>query len=324
MIEEIVEHANVIRADCDYFLVIATGGPYNGAKAVIEALSHKRVKNSPEVIFAGDELCAWELEKIKNMISGKRVWINYISKSGTTLEPKLVFEFLSKDVPKNKIIYTTTDGKLKGYKTYKIPKGIGGRYSVFTCAGLLPMAVAGLDVQKFVDGGKNSANLLCKNQLAEGLQKYEVNLFVFFQKRLEAVGAWLCQLFNESCGKERKGIFSSTTIYPRDLHSLGQMVQDGKRNLIETFIKFEDQDECSQFGSLNKIVYSATLKAHTDGGIPVTEVSIEKLDEFHLGALMQFMMDECVKYCTLIEVNPFDQPGVEAYKTEMKKLLGVI
>ncbi|MCL2587611.1 MAG: hypothetical protein FWE31_05270 [Firmicutes bacterium] len=357
MLDEIIEHAEQIRDDeMAFFIVIGTGGSLNGAKAVVDALGNRVRKSGtyPIIRFIGDELDGSLMEHLNEMMQSKySFYINYISKSGGTLEPKLVFEYLlklmkkkyTKEELKNRIIATTTEGegelyqtaKKNGWKTYYIPKDIGGRYSVFTPAGLLPIAVAGLDVGKFFDGGKNSAltfrkspfgsledhfgKTLHRHTMGQDLQKCDINLFVFFQKRLEALGAWLCQLFNESCGKDGTGIFSSTAIYPRDLHSLGQMVQDGKRNLVETFIKFKDLDDCPRFGKVNKAVYDATFKAHTNGEIPIIEIGIEKLDEFHLGGLMQLMMDACVRYCALLDVNPFDQPGVEAYKSEMKKLL---
>ncbi|MCL2755582.1 MAG: glucose-6-phosphate isomerase [Firmicutes bacterium] len=348
MTQEIIKLAEKIRSDeMSYFIVIGTGGSINGAKAVIDALGVKvRKSGTYQIIkFVGDELDDAEIEHLEKMIQSKySVYINYISKSGNTLEPKLVFEHLLKSMKqkysneelKQRIICTTTDGKgelynqakEEGWAMHFIPENVGGRYSIFTPAGLLPIAVAGLDIQAFLNGSKNSPAINLGKDLfnyttGESIQKCDINVFVFFQKRLEPLGAWACQLFNESCGKDGKGIFSSTAIYPRDLHSLGQMVQDGKRNLVETFIKFNELDNCKRFGKVNKAIYDATYKAHTDDNIPVIQVNVERLDEFHLGGLMQLMMDECIDYCQSLDVNPFDQPGVEKYKKCLLKLRSI-
>jgi len=360
LIADIKKHAQQIRADeWALFLVIGTGGSLNGSKAVHNALGGGKRRETGTYLpiqFLGDELTLDGYMKHLDLNFAKEskwnIYINYISKSGDTLEPKLIFDYLyekmqvkyTKDELKQQIIVTTdVDSPLhkraeeNGWKTYFIPSNVGGRYSVFTPAGLLPIAVAGHDVGAFFEGGRNSAKIYRENPLksmeehlartlhahtiGETLQKCDINLFTFFKKDLESLGAWLCQLFNESCGKDGKGIFSDTAIYPRELHSLGQMVQDGRRNLVETFISFQDMYDCKQFGRVNRAIYDATFKAHTDGDVPVIEVKVEKLDEFHLGGLMQLMMDSCVRYCQLLGVNPFDQPGVEKYKEEIRKIL---
>lgn len=373
MIKELKSHAEQIRQACDLFIVVGTGGSTLGASAVISALFGKQLTNIP-VIFVGDELCPNRLGGIIHNIQTKSVFINYVSKNGSTLEPKLTFEYLyeamkqrySAEELQKRIICTTTEGEGELYhfarernlKTYFIPKEIGGRYSVFTPAGLLPIAVAGLDIEKLVEGASNSNRLfeddkgLTEEYFAKQLYLltignikkgngagliHDINVWTFFQNRLEPLGAWLCQLFNESAGKDGRGIFTATAIYPRDLHSLGQMVQDGKRNLVETFISFQDlyQDKLgyeaphwlsasvatNNFSKANRAIYDGTLKAHVEGGVPVLEIKVAKLDEFHLGGLLQLFMNAVVRYCELLGVNPFTQPGVEAYKTEMRRLL---
>ena len=316
--KEIQTLAKQIRSSKKQLIVVGTGGSSLGAQAVISALG-----GSDSVVFVGDELCEETLKRFE----GKDIYINYISKSGKTLEPKLVFERLRELAPNARVIYTTSNPETAPTGTWKtliIPKDVGGRFSVFTPAGLLPISVAGFDVKMLVKGAKKPLKMpsFAPKLHDLTLESYAVNLFVFFQKRLEPLGMWLCQLFNESAGKDRTGIFCATAIYPRDLHSLGQIVQDGPRKLVQTFISFNDL-YTKKFGDVNRAIYDATFRAHVDDGVPVLEISAKKLDEFHLGALMQFYMEACVEYCEMLNVNPFDQPGVENYKKNLQKILQI-
>lgn len=350
--------AEKIREESETLVCIGIGGSYLGHRAVIEVLSPKSGAN---IIYAGNSLSKRELEKALAAVEGKDFSVNVISKSGTTLEPAVAFEaFRQKLVEKygeeeaNKRIYATTDaskGTLhdeaveKGYARFVVPDNIGGRYSVLTSVGLLPLAVAGVDVDALLEGAREMAESLIKNPLeiknegdatsvngAENLTKnpmmqyafmrhdlgergYDTEVFASFEPATIYFNEWLKQLFGESEGKNGQGVWPASVVYSTDLHSLGQFMQEGRRNLWETIIDFPTDET-------NMKVVEAVKKAHTVGGIPVLSVEVPSYDERGFGQLIYFFEMSCAVSAKLFGVNPFDQPGVEAYKIELKKLLG--
>ncbi len=360
-IEKIKGCAEKIKNDSDILIVIGIGGSYLGARAVIEALSHTfKPKN---VIFAGNNLSADYMNDLLEYIEGKDVSINVISKSGTTTEPAVAFSVLKTYMEKKygdkakERIYITTDkekGILKeqadksGYETFVVPDDIGGRYSVLTAVGLLPIAVAGIDIDKILNGAisakeefSNLENNICytyaiiRNILYSKGKKIE--LFVNYEPKMHYFTEWWKQLFAESEGKDGKGIFPAGVDNTTDLHSIGQYIQDGERLFFETVINIEKpyrdieigvQEEKLSFlngKTLNEINHKAmegTIIAHTKGKVPNIEISIEKLNEESMGELIYFFEKACGISGYILGVNPFNQPGVEAYKKEMFKLLG--
>lgn len=360
-IEKIKQCAEKIRNDSDFLIVVGIGGSYLGARAVIEALSHTfKPKN---VIFAGNNLSADYMNDLLEYIEGKDISINVISKSGTTTEPAVAFSVLKTYMEKkygdkaNERIYVTTDsekGILKeqadkaGYETFVVPDDIGGRYSVLTAVGLLPIAVAGIDIDKILNGAISAKkefskleNNICytyakmRNVLYSKGKKIE--LLVNYEPKMHYFTEWWKQLFAESEGKDGKGIFPAGVDNTTDLHSIGQYIQDGERLFFETVINIEKtyrdievevQEEKLNFlnrKTLNEINHKAmegTIIAHTKGKVPNIEICIEKLNEESMGKLIYFFEKACGISGYILGVNPFNQPGVEAYKKEMFKLLG--
>ena len=368
--------AEKIRRNSDILLVIGIGGSYLGARAVIESLTSsfancldEKTRNAPQIFFVGNNISPNYLNELIECIGDKDFSINVISKSGTTTEPAIAFrvfrEFLETKygvAEARDRIFVTTDkekGALKklaeeeNYETFVIPDNIGGRYSVLTPVGLLPIAVSGIDIDKLMSGAKiaqddysdinikyNSCfkyavarNILYKrNKTIEILANYEPKLHYFNE--------WWKQLYGESEGKNKKGIFPAGADFSTDLHSLGQYIQDGKRNLFETVISVKEtktdikikQDEDNVDGLnflagktmsfVNKKAMEGTIAAHVDGGVPNIVIEIKKLDEETIGELIYFFELACAISGNLLGVNPFDQPGVEAYKKNMFKLLG--
>ena len=354
----------------DVVIVIGIGGSYLGARAVIEALKHKNnsIKKYPEILFAGNNVNENYLRDILEKIKNKNFSLIVISKSGTTLEPAIAFRILRRKLElkygkrnaSERIIAITDSqkGVLKqiaeknSYETLNIPEDIGGRYSVLTNAGLLPVSVAGCDIGKLLDGsaemqknidnsGKNNIvylyaslrNLLYKKgKVIEILATYEPSLFYFTE--------WWKQLYGESEGKDGKGIFPANATFTTDLHSLGQLIQEGKRNIFETVlikgksenklkIPFdkENLDKLNYLGgeeikNINRKAFLGTVKAHTEGGVPNIIIKIPELTEKYIGQLIYFFERACAISCYMLGVNPFNQPGVEAYKKNMYKLLG--
>ncbi|HHY22930.1 MAG TPA: glucose-6-phosphate isomerase, partial [Clostridiaceae bacterium] len=347
-----------------------------GARAVIEALSHSfynslnnSKRETPEIYFAGNNISPKYLTDLLDMLEGKDISINVISKSGTTTEPAIAFrvlrEYMEEKYGKGKAadrIYATTD-KSRGvmrklaekeqYETFIIPDDIGGRYSVLTAVGLLPIAVGGINIDELMDGAAfayeeyNNPNLMeneCyqyavvrnilyrKEKTTEIMVNYEPSLYYFTE--------WWKQLFGESEGKDQKGIFPSGVNFTTDLHSMGQYIQDGLRNLFETVLNIEkpssdiivkeEKDNMDGLNFLagktidfiNKKAMEGTVMAHTDGGVPNLIIDIPKLDAYYLGSLIYFFEKACGVSGYLMGVNPFDQPGVEAYKKNMFALLG--
>lgn len=330
----IKEAAKKINEDSEYLVCIGIGGSYLGHRAIIEAL---RPKSETKVVYAGNSLSARELEYALDEVGDHDFSINVISKSGTTLEPARAFEvFKQKLIEKygeeeaRNRIYATTDAskgtlhdeaEALGYTRFVVPDNIGGRYSVLTAVGLLPMLVAGVDVDKLLEGAAEAVETAVEPAVqyaymryALDAKKYDTEVFASFEPSTMYFNEWLKQLFGESEGKDRRGILPCSVIYSTDLHSLGQYLQDGRRNLFETIIDFPTDD-------MNAKVVSAVRIAHTEGGIPVLNISVPSFDEKGFGELIYFFELACAVSAKLIGVNPFDQPGVEAYKAELKKLL---
>ncbi len=331
----IKEAAKKINNESEYLVCIGIGGSYLGHRAIIEAL---RPKSETKIIYAGNSLSRRELEWALGKIGDHDFSINIISKSGETLEPAIAFEaFKKKLIEKygpeeaSDRIYATTDAKKgtlhdeavqNGYSRFVVPDNIGGRYSVLTAVGLLPMAVAGVNIDKLLEGAAEAVESAVEPALnyaymryALDAKRYDTEMFASFEPSTVYFNEWLKQLFGESEGKNKRGILPDSVIYSTDLHSLGQYLQDGRRNLFETIIDFPTDD-------LNAKIVAAVRIAHTEGGIPVLNISVPSFDEKGFGELIYFFELACAVSAKLIGVNPFDQPGVEAYKLELRKLLG--
>lgn len=330
----IKEAAKKINSESECLVCIGIGGSYLGQRAIIEAL---RPRGETEIIYAGNSLSKRELEHAIEKVGDRDFSINIISKSGETLEPAIAFEVFKKKLVKKygveearKRIYATTDARqgalhdeaaTNGYIRFVVPDNIGGRYSVLTAVGLLPMAVAGINVDKLLEGAAEAVVTAVEPALnyaymrkALDAKKYDTEVFASFEPSTMYFNEWLKQLFGESEGKNKRGILPDSVIYSTDLHSLGQYLQDGRRNLFETIIDFPTDD-------LNAKVVAAVRIAHTEGGIPVLNISVPSFDEKGFGELIYFFELACAVSAKLNGVNPFDQPGVEAYKLELRKLL---
>ena len=331
----IKEAAAKIQEESEYLVCIGIGGSYLGHRAVIEAL---RPKSETKIIYAGNSLSKRELDRALKKVGDHDFSVNVISKSGTTLEPAIAFEaFKKKLVEKYGVeeamqrIYATTDadtGSLhdeaveNGYTRFVVPNNIGGRYSVLTAVGLLPLAVAGVDIDKLLEGAAEAVETVVEPAInyawmryTLGKKGYDTEVFASFEPSTMYFNEWLKQLFGESEGKNKQGIFPAAVVYSTDLHSLGQFMQDGRRNLFETIIDFPTDE-------LNNKVVTAVRIAHTEGGIPVLNINVSSFDEKGFGELIYFFELACAVSAKLFGVNPFDQPGVEAYKIELHKLLG--
>ena len=328
------EMAKKINEDSEYLVCIGIGGSYLGHRAVIEAL---RPKSETKIIYAGNSLSRRELEWALDKVGDHDFSVNVISKSGTTLEPAIAFaEFKKKLIEKYgeaeayQRIYATTDAKkgalhdeavAAGYTRFVVPDNIGGRYSVLTAVGMLAMAVAGVDIDKLLEGAAEAVETAVEPAVKYAYTRYtldakgyDTEMFASFEPSTVYFNEWLKQLFGESEGKNKRGILPDSVIYSTDLHSLGQYIQDGRRNLFETIIDFPTDE-------MNAKVVKAVQVAHTEGGIPVLNISVPSFDERGFGELVYFFELACAVSAKLIGVNPFDQPGVEAYKEELRKLL---
>ena len=328
-----------INAEAEYLVCIGIGGSYLGHRAIIEALSPE---SKTKVVYAGNSLSQRELEKVLEEVGDHDFAINVISKSGTTLEPAIAFEAFKKKLVEKygekaaaERIYATTDankGTLhdeaveKGYTRFVVPDNVGGRYSVLTAVGLLPLAVAGVNIDELLEGARELAQIDEEN-LSEhpaikyawmrfklGKKDYDTEVFASFEPATMYFNEWLKQLFGESEGKNKQGIFPASVIYSTDLHSMGQFMQDGRRNLFETVVDYPTDE-------LNEKVVKAVQTAHLLGQIPVLFIKVPSYDERGFGELIYFFELACAVSAKLFGVNPFDQPGVEAYKSELKKLL---
>ena len=360
--------AEKIRNESDILVVIGIGGSYLGARAVIEALQPKNSGGKTEILFAGNNLSSRQMKDILEKMEGREVSLNVISKSGTTTEPALAFRILREWMENkygekaNERIYATTDknkGALKdlsvkkGYETFVVPDDIGGRYSVLTAVGMLPIAVSGIDVDDLMLGAAGArADFLTEDLNGNEAYRYavyrnilyqqgkQIEILVNYEPCLHFVSEWWKQLFGESEGKDKKGIFPASVDLTTDLHSLGQFIQDGNRILFETVLNVEDdeikmvikEEEGNTDGlnflsgktldEVNKKAMEATMMAHIDGGVPNLSLNLPKLDAKNLGYLIYFWEKACAMSGYLLGVNPFDQPGVEAYKKNMFRLLG--
>lgn len=368
--EEIKRAASYIKENSEAYILLGIGGSYLGAKAAIEAVRgdfHNEL-SSPKVYYAGQNLSGSYLKKLIKLIREKEICIIVISKSGTTLETALAFrifrdlmEVKYKDEAKNRIFVVTDKEKgalkamsdLKGYKTFVVPDDIGGRYSVITPVGLLPMAAAGLDIDRFMEGLKSAREEYCKRDFEANpcllyaaarnilnRRNKEIEILVNYEPSCTSIAEWWKQLFGESEGKEGKGIFPASLNFTTDLHSMGQYVQEGREILFETSLIIEDSGDDLEvpfdsndfdklnyiagktFNYINSIAFEGTFLAHKEGKVPGIIISIPKMDEFYLAKLFYFFMMSCGISGYTIKVDPFTQPGVEAYKKNMYRLLG--
>ena len=346
-LNEIKETANFVRKNCDVFLVIGIGGSFLGAKSVIEALTNYFEKTKPEVIFVGTSLSSDYLHELYEHIKDKEVMINLISKSGSTLEPNLAFEYLmdkmekkySKEELSKRIIITTDryESKLldlaleKDYRRFSVPTQIGGRYSVLTPVGLLPIAVAGLDIDKLLVGARKCDKdeaikyAIIRNELYS--QGYYIESFTIYEEKMLYFTEWLKQLFAETQGKDNKGILPISVLNTRDLHSLGQYYQEGKRIIFETVINIvkERKNIKTNYGKslndINNIACDAVAKAHYNGGVYSNIIELDELNEETIGYLIYFFELSAAIGGYLLHVNPFDQPGVSEYKRIMMEVI---
>lgn len=371
-LDKIEQHGAEIRKDADIFIVCGIGGSYQGAKAIIDALVKPFSGSKPEIYFAGHHLGARYHEQLLDYISRpkedgtpKSVYLNVISKSGSTLETAIAFRMIRKwmhdtygDEAKSRIIATTgAEGGVlnkiveeEGYTKYIIPDDVGGRFSVLTPVGLLPVAVSGLDIKtlfygavaEFESRDEEPGNVLDYAAVRHHLHEKNTELDVIssFEPELKEFCNWIQQLLGESEGKEGKGLFPSIAAYSTDLHSIGQMIQQGRRNMMETMLtvkspisdlkltpsesKTDGLDYLSgrSMHSINKSAQEGTFEAHVEGGVPVVKIGIEKLNEQQVGRLIYFYELLTGIYVYMLDVNPFNQPGVENYKKAMYKLLG--
>ena len=370
LIADIEEYAHHVRENADIFIVCGIGGSYLGAKAMIDALRNS-YDNSPEIIYTGNSIGGKQLSELlayldqRQKQSGVSVYLNVISKSGTTLETALAFRFIRDWMEKTygdgvsaRIACTTSveGGALNklissnGYKKYVLPNDVGGRYSVLTPVGLLPIAVAGIDIRNFYYGAVEAFQALEKNpeavltyvnaRLSLHKSGLSVDAFTVFEPHMKSMGEWFQQLFGESEGKEKKGLFPTVLSYSTDLHSVGQFVQDGNPTLFETFLveseggasisvpnDSENTDGLNYLvgksvWEINRKAFEGTRQAHTDGGVSTITLEVKKFDAQTIGELVYFFELSCAVYCYALGVNPFDQPGVEDYKKAMYSLLG--
>ncbi|OAA91481.1 glucose-6-phosphate isomerase [Clostridium ljungdahlii] len=368
--------AQKIRKDSDVLIVIGIGGSYLGARAAIEMLSHtfysdlpKEKKDGPIIYFLGNSLSSTYMAELLEVIKDKDISINVISKSGTTTEPAIAFRILRELLEKKygrdgakERIFATTDkkkGALKSladterYESFVIPDDVGGRFSVLTAVGLLPIAAAGIDIDDLMKGAADAASLYNNPKLNENdAYKYAVVRNVLYKKGktteilanfepcLHYFGEWWKQLYGESEGKDHKGIFPAAVDFSTDLHSMGQYIQDGSRNLIETFINVEkprkdikvkfDEDNLDGLNFIagktmdfvNHQAFKGTVLAHSDGSVPCMVLNVPELTPYYLGHMIYFFEKACGMSGYLMGVNPFNQPGVEEYKKNMFALLG--
>ncbi|MBD5249857.1 MAG: glucose-6-phosphate isomerase [Bacteroides sp.] len=372
-LDDIIATAEQLRADCDTVVAIGIGGSYLGAKAVIEALSSNfeslrpGVAGDPQVLFAGQNIGEDYLWELQDYLKDKRFGIIVISKSGTTTEPAIAFRLLKEQLERQlgldearKRIVAITDEKRgalrslateEGYKTFVIADNVGGRFSVLSPVGLLPIAVAGYNVRALIDGAVEMEKAtaaasetnealnyaIARNALYNAGKKIEI--LVNYNPKLHYFGEWWKQLYGESEGKDHKGIFPAAVDFSTDLHSMGQWIQDGERTIFETVISVEETryekviptDEANLDGlnyiagkridQVNKMAELGTRLAHIDGGVPNIRISLPALEEKYLGQLIYFFEKACGISGYMLGVNPFNQPGVEAYKKNMFALL---
>lgn len=365
-----------IKKDSDVLIVIGIGGSYLGARAAIEFLRHgfynslpKEKRGTPEIYYVGNSISSTYLQGVIDVIGDRDFSVNVISKSGTTTEPAIAFRIFKKMLEDKygqeeaaKRIYATTDkarGALKdlatkeGYESFVVPDDVGGRFSVLTAVGLLPIAVSGADIKALMDGAASGRELALNEKFEDNeAMKYaairnillrkgkSVEVLANYEPALHYIGEWWKQLYGESEGKDQKGIFPAAVDFTTDLHSMGQFIQDGARIMFETVMNVEEaretitiEKEAEDLDGLNylagktmdfvnKSAMNGTILAHTDGSVPNLMIKIPKMDEFHLGQLFYFFEFACGVSGYILGVNPFNQPGVESYKRNMFALLG--
>ena len=368
--------AEKIKKDSDVLIVIGIGGSYLGARAAIEFLRHgfynslpKEKRGTPEIYYVGNSISSTYLQGVIDVIGDRDFSVNVISKSGTTTEPAIAFRIFKKMLEDKygqeeaaKRIYATTDkarGALKdlatkeGYESFVVPDDVGGRFSVLTAVGLLPIAVSGADIKALMDGAASGRELALNEKFEDNeAMKYaairnillrkgkSVEVLANYEPALHYIGEWWKQLYGESEGKDQKGIFPAAVDFTTDLHSMGQFIQDGARIMFETVMNVEEaretitiEKEAEDLDGLNylagktmdfvnKSAMNGTILAHTDGNVPNLMIKIPKMDEFHLGQLFYFSEFACGVSGYILGVNPFNQPGVESYKRNMFALLG--
>lgn len=370
--DRIKQAAERIRGNSDALIVIGIGGSYLGARAAIDALSHtfhNQMDGETQIYFAGQNISSTYISHLLDILDGKDISVNVISKSGTTTESAVAFRIFRDYMEKKygreeakKRIFTTTDrahGALKkladeeGYESFVIPDDVGGRYSVLTAVGLLPIAVAGLDIDSMMEGAAAAARKYNNPDLAAN-ESYQyaavrnalyrkgksIELLVNYEPSLHYVSEWWKQLFGESEGKDQKGLYPASVDFTTDLHSMGQYVQEGRRDLIETVLQVSkprveltiQEDPANLDGlnflagktmdEVNKKAFQGTVLAHVDGGVPNLVVELDELNEYTFGGMVYFFEKACAVSGLLLGVNPFNQPGVEAYKKNMFALLG--
>ena len=374
--DRIKKVAEKIKSDSDVLLVIGIGGSYLGARAAIEFLRHsfynmipKDMRKTPEIYFVGNSISSTYIKHLMDVIGDRDFSINMISKSGTTTEPAIAFrvfkEMLEKKYGKAeaaKRIYATTDkarGSLKnlaneeGYESFVVPDDVGGRFSVLTAVGLLPIAVSGADIDKLMEGAQAERDIALTAPFEENdALKYaairnillrkgkQIEIMANYEPSVHFISEWWKQLYGESEGKDQKGIFPASVDLTTDLHSMGQFIQDGSRNIFETVINIETSRETVTLGReetdldglnylagktvdfVNKSAMNGTILAHTDGNVPNTVIGVPEVNEFYLGQLFYFFEFACGVSGYTLGVNPFNQPGVESYKKNMFALLG--
>ena len=365
--------AQRIQKDSDILIVIGIGGSYLGARAAIELLTsplyNSLKKDTPSIYFAGNNISSTYINELLSLCEGKRVSINVISKSGTTTEPALAFRIFKEYLEKQygaeeakKRIYCTTDkarGTLKGladregYESFVIPDDVGGRFSVLTAVGLLPIAVTGINIDSMMEGAKAAQDAyMCDCVLENDCYKYaairnclnrkgkDVEMLVCYEPAFTQMAEWFKQLYGESEGKDQKGIFPASAIFSTDLHSLGQYVQDGRRMLFETVVRFAKPKEDffikadvenldglnflseQNMSVVNQKALEGTILAHTEGGVPNIVLEIPEISPYEFGWMVYFFEKAVAISGYLLGVNPFNQPGVESYKKNMFALLG--
>lgn len=369
----IKQAAAKIKQDTDVFVVIGIGGSYLGARAAIELLKSPNYnalpKDTPDIYFTGNSISSTALSELLKICEGKNVSINMISKSGTTTEPAIAFrvfrELLEKKYGKEAAksrIYCTTDkakGTLKqladkeGYETFVVPDDVGGRYSVLTAVGLLPIAVAGADIDALMAGAAKAREELCSTDLEKNdCYKYAairnilyrkgkaIELLVSYEPSFTMMNEWWKQLFGESEGKNNKGLFPASVVFSTDLHSMGQFIQEGTRTMFETVVQIKKPKYEIEIGTdpenvdglnflagktvdfVNKKAFEGTVLAHTDGSVPNVVLEMDDTSEAELGYLIYFFEKACAISGYTMGINPFNQPGVESYKKNMFALLG--
>lgn len=361
------------REKCEVVVVIGIGGSYLGAKSALEALSNPfrnfmEKSSFPQILFAGQNMSEDYLSELLELLDNKEYGAVVISKSGTTTEPAVAFRILKSHIEKkygktesaSRIIAITDKSKgalrslseIEGYRTFIIPDDVGGRFSVLTPVGLLPVAIAGFNIRELLNGANNTNGYTSLNERSNPAIQYaavrnalyqngkKIEIIVNYNPKLQYFAEWWKQLYGESEGKDGKGIFPASVNFTTDLHSMGQYIQDGERTLFETVVSVENSDRLltidndpknldglnflsgKRVEECNKMAEIGTRIAHVDGGVPNIRISIKKIDEYNLGSLYMFFEKACAISAYMLGVNPFDQPGVEDYKINMFALLG--